>query len=167
MSRPTRIRRFTPSDSAALAEVFRLAIHQGAACWYTAEQRDAWSGRARESPAWQSRLGDQITVIAEQELVPVGFMTLGYDGHLDLAFVLPRVMGTGVADALHDRIVHLAQDLGMNRLDTEASHLARRFLLRQGWAEICEQQVDINGVCLTNFRMQKFLNPAVTRSSTL
>ena len=43
----------------------------------------------------------------------------------------------------------------MDRLTTEASHLARRFLLKQGWTELAAQEVEIGGVRLVNFRMTK------------
>lgn len=153
-----RIRAFHPDDSNALRQIFFRAVHEGTAQWYTPEQRTAWANAAQAPPDWPKRLGDQITVVAETDGHLTGFMTLGHDGHLDLAFVTPEAMGTGVASALHDRLLTLANKAEMPVLITEASHLARRFFLRQGWRELAKQEVALRGVLLTNFRMEKRLN---------
>jgi putative acetyltransferase len=154
---PVTVRNLEGPETEALHGIFLRAVRDGAAGYYDETQRAAWSGRAHEPPAWAERLGGQITVVAWAGDQPQGFMTLGHDGHLDLAFVRPEAMGRGVAAALHDRLIHIARENGLTRLDTEASHLARRFFLRQGWVELAEQQVEIRGVKLTNFRMEKRL----------
>lgn len=152
-----RIRNFCPSDSDALRQIFYRAVHEGTTAWYTPEQRAAWANAAEAPPEWPKRLGDHMTVVAEMDAQISGFMTLGYDGHLDLAFVTPESMGTGVASALHDRLLSLARAAGLELLTTEASHLARRFFLRQGWTELAAQEVELRGVSLANFRMEKRL----------
>ncbi|QDY69423.1 GNAT family N-acetyltransferase [Qingshengfaniella alkalisoli] len=152
-----RIRQFQPEDAYRLWEIFYTAIHQGTTRFYNAAQRDAWAGSRRMPDNWSDRLAKHITKVAVRDSATVGFMTLGRDGHLDLAFIAPEAMGTNVAAALHDALLHDALLLGLTRLDTEASHLARRFFLKQGWQEICEQTVERRGVALTNFRMEKRL----------
>lgn len=152
-----RVRGFEPDDSPALREIFYRAIQQGSAAFYDKRQRDAWARAPEAPPNWTRRLGDQITVVAEVDGARAGFMTMGREGYLDLAFVAPEWMGAGVAAALHDRLLHIALAEGITRLTTEASHLARRFLIRQGWQELAEQQVMVCGVILTNFRMEKRL----------
>ena len=76
------------------------------------------------------------------------------DGYLDFAYVAPDAMGQGVAKALYDAILAVAEKAGLARLTSEASHLARRFFERQGWRVVEEQSVARNGVTLTNFRME-------------
>ena len=153
-----RVRPYRPADAAALRRVFWRAVQEGAASAYDLRQRDAWARAPEAPPDWPDRLGRQITLVAETtdgDGGPLGFMTLGHDGHLDLAFVLPEAMGGGAAAALHDRLLAEAEARGIDRLTTEASHLARRFLLKQGWSEIAAQEVEIGGVRLVNFRMAK------------
>lgn len=151
----TRIRSYRPGDAPALRLIFWRAVQEGTKAAYDQRQRDAWARAPEAPPDWPDRLGTQITLVAERDGAAVGFMTLGHDGHLDLAFVAPEAMGTGVAAALHDRVLTEAAARGIDRLTTEASHLARRFLLRQGWREIAAQEVEIGGVRLANFRMAK------------
>jgi len=153
-----RVRGFRHGDADALRALFRRAVLEGAAEYYDASQRAAWAGAADAPPVWAERLGAQITLVAEDRAGRcAGFMTLGRDGHLDLAFVAPEAMGAGVAAALHDRILAEAAALGLTRLTTEASHLARRFLLKSGWQETGSQDAVVNGTRLASFRMEKTL----------
>ncbi|OSP55482.1 GNAT family N-acetyltransferase [Pseudoruegeria sp. SK021] len=161
-----RIRPFEPADAPELLLVFQRSVQEGAASAYDAAQRHAWASAVTASPVWTRRLGDQITVVAQHPDGLIGFMTLGYDGHLDLAYVRPDWMGKGIAARLHDRLLARAEDHNMTRLTTEASLLARRFFLRQGWRELARQEVQRGAVSLTNFRMDKRLAGQITPSTT-
>lgn len=85
-------------------------------------------------------------------------MTMDGDGHIDLAFVVPDLIGKGVARALYERVEAEALRRGIGRLDTEASYLAQRFFKRQGWSVIRQQSVVMGHVSLTNFVMEKHLS---------
>lgn len=152
-----QIRPYAPQDADALFCVFYRAVHEGAAAHYSTRQRQAWAPETRPSPRWQAKLGDQITMVGETSGTegPQGFMTLGHDGFLDFAFVLPEQRRSGLAHALHDRILNEARLRGIARLETEASHLARRFFLKCGWCERAAQQVERGGVMLENFKMDR------------
>jgi len=152
-----RLRPYTDADAQALHHIFRRAVHEGAAQHYTKAQRDAWAPEDHHGPNWPNRLSRQITVIAETDTTqgPQGFMTLGHDGYLDFAYVLPEQMGQGLADALHDRLLEIARNKGLTRLETEASHLARRFFVKSGWRELAAQTVERGGVQIENFRMER------------
>jgi len=158
-----RLRAYRPADAEPLAALYERAVRIGAAGAYSPAQLAARATGPEGAGDWAERLGGQITVVAERGGVPVGFMTLGHDGHLDLAFVAPEAKGTGVAAALHDRILAEAQARGMAQLTTEASHPARRFFLKQGWREIAAQEVALRGARLTNFRMEKPLSAGPVR----
>lgn len=160
-----RVRPYRDDDAAVLARIFGRAVREGAAGAYDTDQREAWASALDAPSDWSRRLREEITLVAEQAGHPVGFMTLGRDGFLDLAFVLPEAMGTGVAAALHDRVLAEAEARRLSRLTTEASHIARRFFIKQGWLELGEVQVDLGGTTLTSFSMEKRLRGAgVTRS---
>jgi len=154
-----RLRAYEDTDAPALFRVFYRAVHEGAAGRYTTEQRNAWAPSDHPGPNWPERLSRQITIVAETDGTdgPQGFMTLGHDGFLDFAYVLPEQMGKGVADALHDRLLSIAGEKGLDSLETEASHLARRFFLKSGWRELAPQQVDRGGVLIPNYRMARTL----------
>ena len=87
----------------------------------------------------------------------VGFMSLEPQGRIDLAYVAPRVVGSGVAWRLYQALEAEARRRGLMGLRTEASLSARPFFERQGWQVEAEQEVERDGISLRNFRMSKQL----------
>ncbi|HUD51051.1 GNAT family N-acetyltransferase, partial [Parvibaculum sp.] len=72
--------------------------------------------------------------------------------------VVARVLN-GVGGALCDAVETRARALGIARLFTEASKIARPVFERKGYSLIAEQSVTLNGVALTNYRMEKPIAP--------
>lgn len=151
-----RIRPFVPEDADLLKGVLTRAVLEGTAGYYTHAEQKAWLSSVEAKKAtWPVRLAEQITLVAELQDRVVGFMTLGYDGHLDFAYVLPDVMGLGVAETLHDRMLNEAQHLDVTELSTDASLRAQRFFIRMGWQVIRHRKVEIGDQILRNARMRK------------
>jgi putative acetyltransferase len=59
---------------------------------------------------------------------------------------------------LYDRLEHAAQHMGLSRLFTEASEVARGFFLHKGFRLIRRQDVERNGVPIHNYVMDKSLD---------
>ncbi|MCV2869748.1 GNAT family N-acetyltransferase [Defluviimonas sp. WL0002] len=129
----TSVRAYRPEDRAAKARVFFRAVHEGAAQFYDPAQRAAWA--PSPEPDWNEpdRQMDQWCWVAETDGALTGFMSLERDGYLDMAFVVPEAMGTGVAQALYRTLEDHARQNGLRRLTVRASHLARHFFEKQGW----------------------------------
>lgn len=153
----TTIRRFREEDAPATATLFHASVHGLTKDHYDQAQREAWAPHVPETATWLKRLRSQSAFVAEQGGRIVGFMTLRPDGYLDLAFVAPGASRQGVASRLYDAINAEAKELGLTRLHAEASHLARPFFERQGWAVVKKQTVQRHGAALTNFVMEKHL----------
>ncbi|MCV0368538.1 GNAT family N-acetyltransferase [Filomicrobium sp.] len=151
------IRRCQEKDLGATAQIFFDAVHFGTRDHYNDAQRQAWAPTVPEPSGWHQRLTSQTTLVAEQEDQIVGFMSLSREGCIDLAFVTPDRMGSGITSKLYEAILIEAADHGLTKLWTEASYLARSFFLRQGWQVIEPQTVTRNGIALTNFVMEKDL----------
>lgn len=151
------LRRFRPADRTATYRVFYDAVHLGTGEHYSPRDRAAWAACEQAPDNWTARLSGQITHVIESEGRIGGFMSLTRAGHLDMAFVLPHLMGTGVADRLYAAQESAARDLGLERITTEASHLARSFFLRHGWTELGAQKARSNGHDIENFAMEKHL----------
>ena len=157
MSERPRLRLGTLADAGAIAHVFRRAVLEGARDHYTPEQRAAWAGPSPVAARWRTRLTGLRIFVAETDVEIVGFMTLARSGLVDHAFVLPEHRGTGIALALYRKLEDAARGVGLARLHSDASHLARPFFERQGWDLCRNQTVTIRGVALINFRMEKRL----------
>lgn len=154
------IRICAEGDVADCYEVFWRAVHEGAVSAYSEEERQAWAPDTRMPADWPDRLLRHLTFVAIRDARLRGFMTLGRDGHLDLAYVLPEERGRGTAAKLHEAVEDAARDLGLGWLTTDASLLALPFLLRRGWRRVARQSVIRAGVPLTSFRMEKRLDAA-------
>lgn len=151
------VRSYREEDADALGEVFHRAVREGAAARYDEAQVAAWSPAAPAGRDWAERLSDADTVVATEAGAPVGFMSVGANGYLDLAFVLPEAMGRGVSDALYAVLEGRARAAGLCHLTTEASLLAEPFLTRHGWMIVARQEVERDGITLKNARMEKWL----------
>ena len=126
------VRPYRPEDAAACDQVFLRAVREGAAGFYDEAQRRDWApddclGMAEE------KLPSQVAWVAEDRDRITGFMSMTPEGHLDMAFVLPEVMGKGHAAALYEALLAHAQAAGLPRLTVHASEYSRRFLARRGW----------------------------------
>ncbi len=154
-----KLRSFVASDAPLLGQLMYEAVRQGTVDFYDADQRAAWMPEPRSGADWLQRLQDPQTWVAEDAKGIAGFMTLALDGHIDLAYVRPDAMGTGVAHKLYEALEQAALTQQCPRLYTQASHLAQRFFSRRGWRLVETQRVVSNGVAMQNHQMEKVLLP--------
>jgi len=142
----------------AAANLFFEAVQTGAKAAYTQEQRNAWAPAIPDVATWRDRLAAQYSVMAYQGGELLGFMTLTEEGVIDLAFVHPKAMGSGVAGKLYDVIMKEARTRQLTTLQTRTSHLARRFFEKRDWS-VVQQETAVRGdVELINFRMEFKIN---------
>lgn len=127
------IRPFRLSDAQPTRDVFVRAVREGAATRYSAEEIAAWLRDPAMPEGWGDWLAGHITFVAEEAGGITGFMMLERDGYLNMAFVIPEVMGKGTADRLYAEILGQARALHLPRLTVFASRHARRFFARHGW----------------------------------
>lgn len=128
-----RIRPFRPTDAQATRDVFVRAVREGAASRYSAEEIAAWLKDPAMPEGWGDWLAGHITFVAEDADRITGFMMVERSGYLNMAFVVPEVMGQGTADRLYAQVLATARALGLPRLTVFASRHARRFFARHGW----------------------------------
>jgi putative acetyltransferase len=127
------IRPYRPEDRAACALIYYRAIMEGTASHLGAAERLAWARSPMPDLATPDKLLAQWCWIAEADGRPTGFMSLCSDGLLDMAFVIPEVMGNGTAAALYDALLAKARAEGLARLTVQASRWSRGFLIKRGW----------------------------------
>ena len=133
------IRRYRPEDAQACRSVFVMAVRIGAAGRYSAEERSDWVKDPAMPDGWADWPHTHITDVAEGDDALDGFFMLERSGYLNMAFVRPQAMGTGLADALYGAILAEAHDLGLPGLHVLAglpvlaSRCAQSFVRRHGW----------------------------------
>ena len=147
------VRPFRKADAEGIHAVFRAAVREGSAGRYSEAQRMAWASADSMPESWPGWLDGMDTLVAEDGEGIAGFMAATAEGYLDMAFVHPRWMGRGLAQALYDPLLAKARARGICRMTAHASHLARPFLARNGWRVDYPETVTRNGVALDRFAM--------------
>lgn len=148
------IRRYLPSDASGTLTVFRSAVRQTASAHYDARQVAVWAPDDIDLAQWGRRRAAVSTRVAEIGGQVVGFADLDGAGHIDMLFVHPSFGRRGVAGALFDTVLADARRAGLAALTVEASLTARGIFERNGFVVIAQQEVERDGVRLTNFRMR-------------
>ena len=155
-----RIRPYRDADAAALAAVFEQAVREIASRDYSPSQIAAWIGDEPRESRFRQKMADgrRCWVAVDDQDRVTAFVDLEPDGHIDVLFADPAVAGRGVTGALLDVLEQAARESGLSRLYVEASEPARRFFLKQGFAEIARRDFRLAGVPIHNFRMEKRLS---------
>ncbi len=163
-----KLRPLTHKDARACYALFHRTVHGGTGAFYDAAQRAAWAPALPHASdarfetwleTWAERLTAGFSVCATRWGRIRGFFTMGHDGHIDFAYVALEEMGKGTAGRLYEACEAEARRLGLSHMETEASHLARRFFERRGWTVVARQTVIRDSVGIENFRMGKRLEP--------
>lgn len=145
------IREYQPSDCKALAQLFYNTVHTVNAQDYTKEQLDAWTTGTVDLENWNQSLEEHYSLVAVEDGVIIGFGDIEQSGYLDRLFVHSDHQREGVAAAICNQLEQAIQ----GRIVTHASITARPFFKKRGYRVVREQQVERQGILLTNFVMEK------------
>ena len=145
------IRNYQSSDCKALSELFYHTVHTVNAKDYTPQQLDVWATGTVDLEKWNRSFTEHDTVVVLEGEIIVGFGDMDSTGYLDRLYVHADFQGQGVASAICDR---LEQQVN-GKIVTHASVTARPFFEKRGYRLIKEQQVERQGILLTNFVMEK------------
>lgn len=145
------IREYQSSDCKELADLFYNTIHTVNARDYTKEQLDAWATGDVDLVKWGKSFQEHYSLVAIEDGIIIGFGDIDKTGCLDRLFVHREYQGIGVATAICDRLEQSTQ----GKIVTHASITAKGFFEKRGYKVIKEQQVERQGIFLTNFVMEK------------
>jgi putative acetyltransferase len=151
------IRAFQPADALEIMRLFRDTVHNVNSRDYTPEQVEAWAPALMDEPRWHERLRANFTYVAEADGQIVGFSELERSGRIGTLYVHHRWQAQGIASRLLSEMETRARALGARRLTVEASLTAYGFFQRRGFKLVRSRDVDLNGVSLRNFVMERAL----------
>lgn len=146
-----KIRNYRKSDCKELTELFYNTVHTVNAKDYTKEQLNVWATGRVDLEKWNQSLQNHFCLVAVEGGIIVGFGDIDKTGYLDRLYVHTDYQGKGVATAICNQ---LEQVVGGN-IVTHASITARPFFEKRGYKVIKEQQVERQGIFLTNYIMKK------------
>ena len=147
-------------DCEAILSLIHNAIRRTPSRKYNIEQREAWIKRfdlfalqnLMESfhyyIAIKSGTSDILGVIGIQPL----------NGFIHSLFVAPEYQHQGVASTLFDFAEEIFESQQVHSITVEASHMALSFFKSKGFKIFKTNLVDINGILLENFTMEKDLS---------
>ena len=150
------IDRMKPGEAEALGQIMWDAIHREHS-HYTPAQRMAWLPASATGEIWEGKLASQSIWVAHDGDRRVGFITLGDNGYVDLAYVAAAAQGRGVFSALLAALEAEARDRTVPRLWTHASLMAQPAFIARGFHVIRHETVERSGQRLARAEMEKVL----------
>ncbi|CAK1730099.1 putative acetyltransferase [Vibrio crassostreae] len=152
-----RIRNYQPSDNKALWEIYFHTVRNINVRDYSQEQAEAWAPSDFDSELWDKCLRRIQPFVAELDGRVVGYTDLQPNGLIDHFFCHHEYQGKGVGRALMEHVFSVGRVRGVSRYFSEVSITARPFYEHLGFKVVNEQEVDMRGVKLTNYVMEKVI----------
>lgn len=145
------IRKYQPSDYKELTELFYNTVHNVNAKDYTREQLNVWATGQVDLEKWNESLQEHFSVVAVDDEIIVGFGDIDKTGYLDRLYVHAAYQGKGIATAICNQLEQAVE----GNIITHASITAKSFFEKRGYKLVKEQQVERQGIFLTNYVMIK------------
>lgn len=146
------LRRYRQADCEEVLRLFYETVHRVNARDYTPQQLAVWATGREDAEAWNRSLSAHATWVAVDGKEIVGFGDMDPTGYLDRLYVHKDHQGRGIATAICDA---LEAEVDCGLFYTHASITARGFFEGRGYRVVEQRQVWRQGICLTNFRMEK------------
>jgi putative acetyltransferase len=152
-----KIRLFQEKDAEQIALLFHQTVREINIRDYSINQVEAWAPDNIHFRNWVKACLERFTYVAENEGLIVGFGELELNGHIDLFYCHKNYQRIGIGQEIYGAIEAKADELGINRLYTEASITAKPFFLKMGFKVLKEQNVECRGETFINYAMEKCL----------
>ncbi|MEZ9622655.1 GNAT family N-acetyltransferase [Vibrio sp. 10N.222.55.A3] len=152
-----RIRNYQANDDKALWEIFFHTVRNVNVRDYSQQQVEAWAPSSFDFALWQKRMNGLQPFVAELDGCVVGYTDLQPSGLIDHFFCHHEYQGKGVGKALMEHVFTVGRVRGVSRYFSEVSITARPFYEHLGFKVVNEQEVEMRGVKLTNYVMEKIV----------
>ena len=153
--RKVQVRRYQDGDAKHIASIYYNTIHTVNAKDYTKEQLNAWAPYHDNYAAWQEKCSKLNPFVAVIDDTIVGFAEFEPNGHIDCFYVHHKFQGAGVGTALMREIEMEAREKLLPNMYAEVSITAKPFFVGKEFQVIKPQTVQVRGMELTNFVMEK------------
>lgn len=150
------LRRYRKEDLEEVVQLFYETIRTVNRKDYSEEQVEVWSNRCeylRMNGAFFEKL---YTIVAVEGKQIIGYGNIDETGYLDHLYVHKDFQSQGVATAICDELERHAKEMQAAKIRVYASVTAKSFFEKRGYTVEQEQQVELDGVKLTNYKMGKF-----------
>ena len=145
------LRKYQKSDCKELTELFYNTVQTVNAKDYTKEQLDVWATGQVDLEKWDRSLQEHYSIVAVDNGIILGFGDIDKTGYLDRLYVHADYQGKGTATAICNQLEQAVQ----GKITTHASITAKPFFEKRGYKVVKKQEVERQGIFLTNFVMEK------------
>ncbi|KEO53743.1 acetyltransferase [Thalassospira permensis NBRC 106175] len=155
------IRPYRATDASVLTEIYTRSVTELGSRAYNPDQVGIWASLAPTAERFAELMDDgRLRLIAvDANDRAVAFCDLEADGHIHFLYALPDIAGTGAVTTLYDALEKAARDRNIAKLYSEASELAKGFLLKQGFHVVERRDFEVAGVPIHNYAVEKRLRP--------
>lgn len=153
------LRRFRPEDLPEIADLFSDTIHRVNCRDYTPEQIRVWAAARDRLAGNPDFFLSLYTIVAVKRGKIAGYGNIDDTGYLDHLYIHSDFQGQGIATAICQELERYAFSQHAPKITVHASITARPFFEKRGYQVLREQQVERQGVLLTNYKMEK-CNPS-------
>ncbi len=149
------IRDYKEQDTFEIAELFTWTVRKINSKDYDEKQIDAWAPVQIDYENWLNRLRIKKPLVVLDIDKIIGFAEFEQNGHIDCFYVHFKYQNRGAGKLLLKTIENKAGMLKLKKIYAEVSKTAIYFFEKHGFTLIKEQRVEIRGISLTNYRMEK------------
>ena len=152
-----KLKQITKKDQLKLKEVYFDSICSIDEKIYSKAHKFAWACQAWENPEFENSLlkGIGSKLITNNKII--GFATRYPENRLSLLYVRGDFKRKGFGTIILNSIEISAIKSGINKLETEASLISYKLLLKRKWEIYRKEKVNINGLIFERYKMFKIL----------
>ena len=152
-----KLKQITKKDQLKLKEVYFDSVSSIDDNIYSKEHKFAWASQAWENSEFQKSLinGKGSKLICDNKII--GFATRYPDNRLSLLYMRGDFKRKGFGTIILNSIEKDALKSGINKLNTEASLISYKLLLKRKWEIDRKEKINIKGLIFERYRMFKLL----------
>ncbi|MFD2176326.1 GNAT family N-acetyltransferase [Veronia pacifica] len=150
-----QIRPYQQGEEIEMRELFFHSVRNVCIHHYSQQQVEAWAVESYDVDKLVAMCKRNQPFVATIENVIVGYSDLQDDGLIDQFFCHWQCQKQGVGNALMNHIFELAEARGIERIHSLVSITARPFFERMGFHVVKDNEVEVRGMLLNNFVMEK------------
>ena len=152
-----KLKQITKKDQLKLKEVYFDSISSIDENIYSKEHKFAWASQAWENTEFQKSLLKGIGSKLICNNMIIGFATRYPQNRLSLLYVRGNFKKKGFGTMILNSIEKDALNSGINKLNTEASLISYKLLLKRKWEIDRKEKIYIKGLSFERYRMFKIL----------
>ena len=152
-----KLKQITKKDQLMLKEVYFDSVSSIDENIYSKEHKFAWACQAWANFEFDKSLlkGMGSKIICNKKII--GFATRYPENRLSLLYVRSNYKRKGLGTLILNSIERDALKSGINKLNTEASLISYKLLLKRKWEIDRKEKVNINGLIFERYKMFKIL----------